>query len=68
MVLVPYVTRKIYEKQNSEANICKEGSPDQDFSLVNLEKISDDVNERVLTEIFEMVTTAIPLALDGGLR
>ena len=53
MVFVPYVTRKIYEKQNSEANICKEGSPDQDFSLVNLEKISDDVNERVLTEIFE---------------
>lgn len=53
MVFVPYVVGKLNEKQTTGVNIYKEDSLNQDFGLVNWEKISDDVNERVLTEIFE---------------
>ena len=54
MVFVPYVVRKLNEKQTAGLNIYKEeDSPDQDFGLANWEKISDDVNQRVLTVIFE---------------
>lgn len=53
IVFVPYVVRKLNEKPTAGVNIYKEDLPDQDFSLVNWEKISDDVNQRILTEIFE---------------
>lgn len=53
LVFVPYVVRKLNEKQTAGVNIYKEDSLDQEFSLGNWEKISDDVNQRVLTVIFE---------------
>lgn len=54
VVFVPYVVRKLNEKQMAGVDIYRdEDSASHDFSLIDWEKISEDVNQRVLTEIFE---------------
>lgn len=51
MVFVPYVVEHLNEKQIIEVE--GRDSEDQDYSKVDWKKISEDVNQKVLTEIFK---------------
>lgn len=54
MVFVPYVVSHLHAKQlMSINNDDKEDSEDQDYSTIDWERVSEDVKQKVLTEIFE---------------
>ena len=54
MVFVPYIVEQLNEKQISEMNLChEENSTTQDYSSINWEDVSEEVKQKVLTEIFK---------------
>lgn len=54
MVFVPYIVEQLYKKQIIEMNFFhKEDSAIQDYSTINWEDVSEEVKQKVLTEIFK---------------
>ena len=54
MVFVPYIVEQLYEKQIPEMNLChEEDSITQDYSTINWVDVSEEVKQKVLTEIFK---------------
>ena len=54
MVFVPYIVEQLNERQISNMKLCqKDDSVVQDYSTINWEDVSEEVKQKVLTEIFK---------------